>query len=279
MLKFLNKPYPFNDDLKHNAKVVLFISIGILAFLLVFQPIEITALSAKQIFYFISGLALSTFLILSLNLLIVPSLFPKIFYSGRWNIKKEIFWNLWIMLAISGLDFLFYSELFGVMDITFLDIGRIILLGFLPVSVLITINQSRLLKSYLDSANKLNKKLLENKNPGEDFVHFKSDYQKDDLTISPHALILIKSADNYIEIYYKNKNGIKNHLVRSSLKRAEETVKEYDFIIRCHRTFIINTNHITEIKGSSQGYKLYLEGLDFPALVSQRYIKTLKDTI
>ncbi|MCD6367125.1 MAG: hypothetical protein J7L46_06265, partial [Bacteroidales bacterium] len=62
MLKFLNKPYPFNDDFKHNAKIILFISFGILAFLLLFQPIEISSLSRKDVFYLVTGLAISTFL-------------------------------------------------------------------------------------------------------------------------------------------------------------------------------------------------------------------------
>ena len=68
-------------------------------------------------------------------------------------------------------------------------------------------------------------------------------------------------------------------MIRSSLKKAIETVNELDFILRCHRTFIVNTNHIKEIQGNSQGYKLYFENLDFPVLVSQKYIKSFKDTI
>ena len=103
--------------------------------------------------------------------------------------------------------------------------------------------------------------------------------EKDNLSISPDSLIVIKSADNYIEIYYKSEDVVKKHLIRSSLKKAHETVEELDFILMCHRTFIINVNHIKEIEGNSQGYKLYFEMLDFPALVSQKYIKSIKENI
>ncbi len=89
MWNFLNKPYPFNDDLRYNAKIILFISLGVLAFLLIFQPIEIYAFSTRQIINIVSGLAISTFFVLSVNLIILPSLFPKTFYPDAWNIKKK----------------------------------------------------------------------------------------------------------------------------------------------------------------------------------------------
>ena len=279
MLNFLNKPYPFNDDLRHNAKIIFFISLGVLAFLLLFQPIEIDTFSTKEIFQLIIGLAGSTFLVLSVNLIVLPSIFPKIFYSNIWNIKREIIWNIWILLTISGSDLLLYSQLFDMFDIQFSDIGKLVLLGFLPVAVLIIINQDRLLRSHLKSAQQLNKKLIINKQHKEKLIHFESDYKKDKLSISPNALIAIKSADNYVEIYYRSENIVKKQMIRYSLKKATETVNEFEFILRCHRTFIVNVNHIKEITGNSQGYKLYFENLDFPVFVSQKYIASFKERI
>ncbi len=279
MLKFLNKPYPFTDDLKHNTKVILFISLGVLAFLLIFQPIEISTLSKKDIFYLVTGLAISTFLTLSVNLLVLPSLFPKAFDSNKWNIKKEIFWNLWILLAISSSDFFFYSKLVGILDIGFSDIVKIILLGILPVAVLIVINQERLLRSHLRSAQQMNKRLLENKQLKEELIPFESDYKKDKLIIKAGSLILIKSADNYIEVFFESNGTMKNQMIRSTLNQAEELLKKFDFIMRCHRSFIVNIDRIKEIKGNSQGYKIFFENIDFPALVSQKYIPEFRKRI
>ncbi len=277
MLNFLHKPYPFNDDLKHNAKTVLFISLGVLAFLLVFQPIEVSEFSQKEIFYLLSGLALSTFFILTLNLIVIPSLFKKI--SANWDIKREIIWNIWILFAISGSDFVLYTQLFGIININYSDIGRILLLGSLPVAVLIIINQQRLLRSNLKSAQQLNKKLIENKQHKEKLIHFESEYKKDGLIVSANSLVMIKAADNYIEIFFESDNQIQKQLIRSSLNKAEEKIAEFDFIIKCHRSFIVNINHIKEIKGNSQGYMLYFENIDFPALVSQNNIEEFKKLI
>ncbi len=279
MLKFLKKPYPFNEDLRHNAKIIFFISLGILAFLLIFQPIEINSFSKTEIFYLVTGLALSTFLVLSFNLIVLPSLFPKIFNNKGWNIKKEIIWNLWILLAISSSDFIFYSKLLGVFDINFNDIVKIILLGSLPVAVLIIINQERLLKAHLKSAQQLNKKLIDSKQKKERFINFVSDYKKDNLIIKSDSLILIKSADNYIEVYYESDGIVKKQMIRSTLQKAEEVTTEYEFIFRCHRAFIVNINHIVEIQGNSQGYKLFFKNIDFPVIVSQKYINEFSKLI
>jgi len=276
MLNFLKKPYPFNEDLRYNAKIILFISLGVLAFLLLFQPIDIRTFSSKDIFFLVAGLFVSTFLVLSFNLIILPSLFPKIFVSSSWNIKREIIWNIWILLTIFASDFLIYTLLFGVIHIGFFDVAKLILLGFLPVSALITINQNRLLKAHLKSAQQFNSRLLESKNSKEAIVHIESEYKKDNLSIKSNALLAIKSSDNYIEVYYRSGREIKKQLIRSTLKKVVEVTQQYNFIIQCHRTFIVNTNHIIEIQGNSQGYKLFVEGIGFPIPVSQKYINEFK---
>ncbi len=279
MLKFLNKPYPFNDDLRFNAKIILFISLGVLAFLLIFQPIDFAVWSKKEIVYIIAGLVTSTFLVLSLNLIVLPSLFPKIFYKNTWNIKKEILWNLWILVAISSSDFLFYSQITSLFDISFFDITKILLLGLLPVAVLITINQERLLRSHLISAQQLNKQLLEKKQHQKKLIHFVSDYKNDTLTIKADLLIAIKSSDNYIEVYYKNNELVKKQIIRSSLKRVEELIKRYEFILRCHRSYIVNIKFINEIQGNPRGFQLFMVDTDFTVPVSQKYIHEFKNKI
>lgn len=278
MLKFLKKPYPFNDDLRVNAKIIFFISLGVLAFLLIFQPIDFTTWARKEVVYLIAGLVASTFLVLSISLIVFPSLFPRIFYHNTWNIKKEILWNLWMLVAISGSDFLFYSQITGIFDISFLDITKLLLLGILPVSVLITINQERLLRLHLSSAQQLNKQLLENKQH-VNLIHFDSDYKNDTLVIKADLLITIKSSDNYIEVYYKQGDSIKKQMIRSSLKKVEKLIEKSDFIVRCHRSYIVNINYINEVQGNPQGFRLFLEGLDFPVFVSQKYLFEFKNKI
>lgn len=277
MCKFLKKPYPFNDNLQHNAQNIFFISLGILVFLIIFQPIEIKDFSTRRLVLLGTSLAVSTFLVLSLNLIVFPSLFPKLFLNSKWNIGREIIWDVWILSTILGSYFLFYSMFFDIINITLLDIGKIVLLGLIPIGIIITINQKRLLRLNLKSAQLLNEKLIENKQ--EKIIHFESEYKKDELMIKPSSLIMIMAADNYIEVYYEYEGKIKNQMIRSSLTKAEKTISEYYYILKCHRSFIVNINYIAEVQGNSQGYTLNFTNIDIPAYVSQSFINEFKKRI
>lgn len=278
-MRFYNRAYPFNEDLRHNAKIIFFISIGVLGVLLIFQPIGIVDLSRKDVFYLTTGLAASTFLSLILNLILLPSLFPKLFNPKRWKVKSEIFWNIWIVFTIMSSNFLFYSKLFGFFEIGLDTIWKLLLLSVLPVSVLITINQDRLLRAHLKSAEALNRKLSESNIQDEKLVTFSSDYKNDNLSLKMSSLLLIRSANNYIEIFYQENSVPKSQMVRCSMLNAERTVKVFETTIRCHRMYIVNINHIVKIEGNSQGYRLALDGIEFPVLVSQKYMNAFKRII
>jgi len=278
MLQFLNKPYPFNDDLKHNTKIIFFISMGVFVFLFLFQPLQIDSLATRDKYFLVIGLGIVTFLSLSLNLLILPSLFPRVLKGSSWNVKKEIFWDLWILFTVSVGYFLYYKAL-GIMEFGFDMIIKLILIAIVPTSVLIVLNRHRLLRSHLRLANELNIKLKEHKASHEKLVHFVSDYQKDNLSIKASLIIFVRSANNYIEVFWKEGQEVKSQMVRCSLLKAEELLIDNKFIFKCHRSFMANINHIDKIEGSSQGYRLYFDKVDFPIPVSKNYAINLKELI
>jgi hypothetical protein len=279
MLEFLNKPYPFSNDLKYNTKVIIFISLGVLAFIFFLRPVDMDTISVKEITYLLVGSAASTFIILSANLVFIPGLFPKQFSNKRWNIKREIIWNAWTLVSTTGMYYLFYSVIFDFIIIDGFDIARIIFLGLIPVSALIIINHNRLLRNHLESARKMNEKLMAGKDKKDELINFESDYKKNTLMIKANSVIMIKSADNYIEVFFEKAGEIKRQLIRNSLRRVETLLSDYEFIIKCHRSFIVNVHHIKEVQGSSQGFRVFFEGIEAPAIVSQKYIDDFKKLI
>jgi hypothetical protein len=278
MLNLFNKPYPFNDDLKHNSKIIFFISIGVLLFLMLLQPFDISLLPTRQKYYLIIGFGIITFLALSLNLLFIPSLFPKTFSSSVWNIKKEIFWNLWILSTILT-GYFFYNNTLSLLKFDFNMVIKLILTSIIPITVLIVINQNKMLRSHLKLADDINKRLKDHKSIQEKIIHFSSDYQKDSLAIKVSLLLFIRSANNYIEVFWKEADLIKNQMVRCSMLSAEELLKEHKFILKCHRSFIVNINYIERFEGNSQGYKLYFDNISFPIPVSKNFVGKLQELI
>ncbi len=278
MFKFLNKPYPFNDDLKYNSKLIFFISIGVLGFLYLFQPLDVSLMDDNEKLYVVLGLAAITFLSLSLNLLILPSLFPGIFIKRVWTIKKEILWNLWILTTITVGYYLYY-KLLGIFTVDYKMVLGLIVIAIIPITGLIIVNRNRMLRSNLKLAERINKKLEENKSIDNKLVHFQSEYAKDNLSIKVNLLVLIRAANNYIEVFWMEGEKIRNKMIRTSLKNAEELLKDYDFIFKCHRSFMVNTHYIDKIEGNIQGYKIYFENVDFTVPVSKKFAYKLKQLV
>lgn len=280
MFKILNKPYPFNDDFKYNAKVVFFLTIGITAFLFVFQPVTRTDFIMRDFLLFIGGPAGITFVVLSLNLLILPSLFPGLFKPEKWKVKHEIIHNIWILGVIAGSDFLYYAKFLGVLTMTFSDVIKIIFISALPVALLIVVNRTRLLRSHLKTARAINRSLSKYRPPEDETIYLESDYKKDDLKLPPRDIVMIKSAGNYAEVWFYDKDRtISNKMIRSTLNKIEESTAEFEIFFRCHRSYIVNIEKIIEMRGNSQGYSIEFEGMEIEAPVSQKYLEGFKEKV
>ena len=128
-------------------------------------------------------------------------------------------------------------------------------------------------------ADDINKKLQDHKFIQDKIILFNSDYQKDSLAIKVNLLLFIRSANNYIEVFWKDGELIKNQMIRCSMAYAEDLLKEHKFIVKCHRSFMVNINHIDRFEGNLQGYKLYFEKIDFPIPVSKSFASKLQELI
>ena len=263
MLDYLNKPYPFNDDFKHNLQIILGISLVVFLFLLLYKPLDLSALDLYDKVYLLLGFALVTLFSLGINLLLLPALFPRIFLSGKWKIKYEILWNLWILLTIT-VGYFFYARLTGLYELNFSTLIRILLFGIIPVSLLIVINQNRRLKMNFHSAGKMGHAA---DGSSVAVVTFPSKYKHGNV----HELVMIHSAQNYIEIYWKEDEQLQKTMIRNTLGNASKQVKRFPFLMRCHRTCIVNLKYVTRLKSSPHGYHIHVEGISDEIHVSRSF--------
>jgi len=275
---FFKKPYPFNSDLIHNAKIIFLISIVIGLFLFFFQPFGMDILPGKNIFTISALVSLITFAILGFNLLVLPSYFTTIFDNEKWIILKEIIWNFWLFATLIGGYFIYFTYA-KLNYFNSLEMAKVVLLSLVPIAILVVLNQNRLLKINLNDAIELNKKILSKMNSGDDTILFESEYKNDSISLKANIILAIKSANNYIEIFWKDKNKINKHLIRLKLQKAEELLKPYNFIYKCHRAFLININYIKQANGTTQGLNLVLDYLDFEIPVSRTFVNKLKEII
>ncbi len=281
MLKFLKRSYPFNDDLKYNAKIIFIISIAVFLFLIIFQPLDLNKLSFDDKVISLTGIVIVTFVSLTINLMLVPSLLPKILNNGKWVIWKEVLWTVWSLFLIS-IGYIVYYRIIGLalFDVGVGTIIKILLLGSLPITFLITINLDRLRKHYRKNALALNIKIEEKQTISSQEVVFDSEYLKDTLTVKVAQIINISSAGNYIEVFWIDDNQeLKKQMVRTSLQKAEEVLTKYTFMFKCHRSHLININKVKKVEGNSQGYRVFLDNGGLPIPVSRNYISKFQDML
>jgi len=274
--KLLKRSYPFNDDFRQNTKIIFAISLILFVLFFLFRPFDINILDSQEKFFLIGGLIVVIFLGLSINLLLIPAFLANARLFKKWTVLKEIFWNIWIIFTIAA-GYFIYFKLVGHFSFGFYILVKVLILSSIPVSILIPYNRNRLLRMHLQSALELNSYLKEKTNPLPKIIHLRSDYDKDDLSVDANELLFIRSANNYIEVFWQDRKGSHSQLVRCTLKCAEEAAREYPFIFKCHRAFIVNIHQIRRLEGNSQGYMLYVGEDQRPVSVSRKYISQFKE--
>ncbi len=281
MKNFLNRPYSFNDDLKYNLRLSTGISIGMFLFYLFFQPLDLKNADFNNKLVIIAGFGFITFFILGLNLIFLPYIFPKFFQTGKWNLIRDIILNAWIWILIST-AYTFYARYVGLIEITIHSMFKLLLLGLAPVAILIVANQNKILKRYLQNALELTKKLdLEEKEKNEidSEIIIESENKSESIKVDLDNLLLIKSANNYIEVFWKKDNEIHKKLIRNTLTKIENQLKTYPNFIRCHRTSLVNKSFILKLTRGSQGLQIRLAGMDELIPVSRQYSLKVKEQI
>ena len=72
------------------------------------------------------------------------------------------------------------------------------------------------------------------------------------LSLRIDNIYYIESAENYVNIYYKNKEKTERFTLRSSLKKQQEKLEKYGFI-RCHRSYLVNFSNILLLRKDKDG--------------------------
>ena len=95
------------------------------------------------------------------------------------------------------------------------------------------------------------------------------------LSVRMENLYYISSEDNYIKIHYTNNNQLKSYMLRCKIKTVEEGYSGTS-LVRCHRSYIVNSQKIKMIKKEKEGLYIYLDREDvMPIPVSKAYAGAL----
>ena len=280
MFENLNQPYPFHNNFKHNLRTITLVSMGFMLITLYFQPFGIDFLASRKDGYFVLALGLLSAAIFFLNTLVLPGLLPRLFESSRWTIRKEIIWNLGMFIALI-VSFSLSALLFEIPDMQSLTVFRSGALAMLPLVLFNIVNYNHALKNKVVQVFDSGRHWLEEQDKSSKVtkaqpVKIVSENGREIFEDNLENIVLIQSAGNYIEVFFRKDGLIRRQVIRQTLSSVESLLLEFPDMIKCHRRCLINRLHVKRISGTSPAYNLEVEGLDFQVPVARHKAAELR---
>lgn len=268
--------------LTEKLKLFLGISIGVFLFILFFQPFQPDWPDFENRLLFVAGFGVIIFLVLILVWLILPWI--KNNQDGSIRSLLSFYLSGLIIFALSSVAFAFYLRYVGNVELSFYLVIKIILICLAP-PVIVRLNEARmelqqqneeLLSERIENRvriGKLEDSLL-NKS-----IEFNSENGSETMTLTVATIAFIKSADNYVEIVYRQGDAFKRSLIRNTMKNIELQLKDYSVFIRCHRAWIVNRLHIEKLTRRNNNHWITIRGYQEQIPVSRQYLMTVKDLL
>ncbi|MEM1124246.1 MAG: LytTR family DNA-binding domain-containing protein [Bacteroidota bacterium] len=282
LLKKLNEPFPESPSYKGHLKTLTGISIFITLFLYLFRPFELHRFPTDP-FWLCASFGLITFLtsvtfdFITIKIINLQRDVPS-WTLWKWIIDKLV---LVLFIAIGNYFFMVYC---GWQSFRWLHFSAMLVstfsLGIFPIifsGMMIQIReqeknsvQAAFLQSNLATA------LPTATNESRATVTLSSQKNTQTLTLPIADLLYLEAMQNYVSASYLKDGKVERALFRNTIKNMENQL-ENTALIRCHRSFMVNTDLIENVAGNAQGLRLSLPHLpDFEVPVSRKYIPTLK---
>jgi hypothetical protein len=273
----------FKNSLKEELGRLFLLSFGVFLFILFFQPFPLGMLDYNNRLIFVTGFGLIEFLLACLVLVVIPLLLPKWFAVGEWESGPPFLLGL-ILITLTSTAFTFYVRYVGNVPLTFYIVFKVILVCLLPILSLVFLYKNKSLEHVIsllkEQNNILKQKLNEQEvKADEEQIEISSTNKSEKVTIRNKNIIAVKSADNYVEIFYLFEDSVEKKLMRSTLKNILVQLSDSPDFIRCHRTCLVNTTHIIKLSRNYSGYYLNMNHLEENVPVSRQYLEQVRASI
>ncbi|MDR0729884.1 MAG: LytTR family transcriptional regulator DNA-binding domain-containing protein [Prevotellaceae bacterium] len=241
---------------RNSIRLILFTALIALIFTNLYKPFNspnwYPGISDRSFMYFV----FSSFIILTGMLVVVISRII-LYYWGRKHDVRLFNYVLWILIELffMALFYTFYTvymnperDYLNVFQESFVNTLLVVLLPYVVL---------HLYFAYKDKERQLQwlKEHRVEATPRQtiSFYDEKGDLR---LSVTREHLLYIEAADNYVNIWYLNKDTPTKLLLRNSLKTIEKYLENTQ-VIRCHRSYIVNLETVKVIRRQKDG--IYME--------------------
>jgi hypothetical protein len=281
MANLLQQPFPTFTPNRRGVIVCLASGGCVFLVLFVFKAFGMAYLPTATRFWHASIFSLATVVVSSLNAVLLPLLLPSLFREEKWTVAKEVVFFIWVIVCVGAVNLLINHWLYGNQgnwENLLTSIGITAAVAVLPVTISILVKQQSLLRRFSTEAKQIENSLFTPAPIPIDrpilpvdtplvpepvplaFIELTGENTQDKLQLPIDDLLYIHAADNYVKIFYTLTGEVQSSILRSPLRKMEETLAAYPQFYRCHRTYLVNLEKVIHISGNAQGFKLHLHG-------------------
>ena len=266
MLKF-DKPFPFflNSD-RGNFLLILGISVFCYSFLKIFKPFDENIAQESEIILY----SVIIFVVMGFNILLLPRLANSYLDNCEWTLKKYVWFNTYNLIAISlAITISHYftrtaADCGPFYAMIFEDLWKSLAIGIFPLVGITFALENSMLSQALKAGNEATSQLIayRQKSPVENVGNLTQidSETKESLDLDLNSFLFAQAENNYCEIFWTDSEGeVASKLMRLSLKNLEDQIVS-DYVMRCHRSYMINLLRVDSVTGNANGYRLQMIG-------------------
>lgn len=196
-----------------------------------------------------------------------------------WTLGKWILYTTTLIVWIAVGNYLYMNFVLGFtgVDASFLlqMILNTAVVGIFPILFSGLMIQLRAARGFSQSATELQPQVSAHHNTAPVMVELAS-ASEEVIEIPSSAVCYIEAMQNYVCVFHIRDGALKKEILRETVANMEARFADSG-IIRCHRSYLVNLDRITDVSGNAQGLKLKLENVpDFTVPVSRKYIPELR---
>lgn len=254
MIDFLKQPFHLLDRRQNRILLVIVIGIYVILFMNLYLPFNVDRWyghASIPLFVILSSFGIIGMVVLAISQLVIREVLNirtvKVYAMVLWFLVELILLTLTMYFIYGDLSLSDSDRIHEVL----LTLRYTLLVIIIPYAgvlfYLFTTQKGESVDRLMTASNHLVNLMDEN---GE--LH---------LAIDLENLLFLRSADNYVAVYFKKDDKVKKELVRTTLKRLETELDEFP-IRRCHRSYMVNIKNISISMKSQKGLTLAIR--DYP---------------
>ncbi len=270
-MSYLNKKVPQNT-LKVNAWVAFFLGFSVFLILAVFQPFGTYNFqdSAKTLLLSGYGFVIGVTYFIFANGL--PFVFSKIYKKENWTFSKEIIHVVVIFFLVVVATYIYRNVAIGmtyhIKDFLIYS-GMAFAIAVFPLSLVFVVRMMQLKNKpiIIYQTAEVQQNI---------FISVEGENKNEKIKFAKEELLFIKASENYVIIHLDKNGKVSKHMLRSSLSKLAEQIKDQD-ILQVHRSYLVNFENVLALSGKSPNYVLELKNLKEEIPISRTKVKMLRE--